>query len=140
VIFLPSRKRGSWVIDRCRTYAGLSGRPRTSEAVGVEYDYRHADSGEMGVTASPYVCQERLQILVRVPDVEGERLEVVDRLDPLQALPTGDLLEYGTGRRPLLIDSLPFGHVTPLRSDSGLRVCQAPTTEAPTCQLESGAP
>lgn len=64
--------------------------------VGVEYDYGHADSGQIGVAAGPYIGQERLQILVRLPNVEGERLQIVERLDRLQALPTGELLKGGT--------------------------------------------
>src|SRR5439155_4629200 len=96
------------------------------DRVGVEYDDGHAGSGEIGVAARLHVGQKCLQILVRVPDVEGEALQVVDGLDRLQALRTGELLEGGTTRRLRLIDSLRFGHVT--SSASGLQVCQVHAT------------
>src|SRR5256885_8173509 len=88
---------------------------------------RARGSGEIGVAAGSHVCQKGLQILVRVPDVEGEGLQVVEGLDRLQALLTGELFEGGTTRRGLrLIDSLRFGHVT--SSASGLQVCQVHAT------------
>jgi hypothetical protein len=76
------------------------------------------------VAAGSYVGQERLQILVRVPDVEGEGLQVIDRLNRSQALFTGELLEGGTARPGLLtMGSRWFSHVT--SSTSGLQVVDA---------------